>query len=100
MNKKAKPKVEKEKRNLKKTVIGAFELPKEIVYNLPILSLIGNEELSLENYKGVIEYSEERLRFNTSIGVLRIEGKKLFIKQITAESVAVTGVIGKIEFLL
>ncbi len=84
---------------IKKTVTNVFELPKEIVYNLPLLSLIGNDELNIENYKGVIEYSEEKIRLNTSIGVLRIEGKRLFLKQITAETVTITGHIEKIEFV-
>lgn len=90
----------KDKQIIKKTLARMLELPKEIALNLPLISMTGNEELGIENYKGVIEYTEERIRLNTSCGVLKIEGKKLLLKQITTESMVVTGYIRKLEFLL
>ncbi len=76
-----------------------LELPKEVVFNLPIITLIGKEELNIENYKGVIEYSDSKIRFNTSAGIIKIEGKGLLLKQITTENVVVTGAILSIEFI-
>ena len=87
------------KRNLKKTITGMLELPKEIVYNLPLISITGNESMEIENYKGVIEYTEQKIRLNTSCGVLSIEGKKLNIKQITTENILIAGIIIKFEYI-
>lgn len=84
---------------IKRTVTGMLELPKEIVLNQPLISLVGNDELHLENYKGVIEYTEEKIRLNTSTGILKIEGRKLLLKQITAENVTITGIIDKLEYI-
>ena len=83
---------------VKREITAALALPKEIVLNLPLISLYGNEELKLENYKGVVEYTDERVRIATSIGVLRIEGRALLLKQVTSEKISVNGVIVKIEF--
>lgn len=51
------------------------------------------------NYEGIIEYGDEVMRVNTGIGVLRIEGKELFLKQLTSECIVVTGKIKGIIFL-
>ena len=86
--------------DIKKKIVNMFELPKEIVFNLPLINIIGSEEINIENYKGVIEYNLERVRINTSCGVLKIEGKKLLLKQITAENISVNGLISKLEYIL
>jgi len=84
---------------VKREVTAALALPKEIVLNLPLITLYGNEELNLENYKGVVEYTNERIRISTSKGVLKIEGRGLLLKQVTSENISVTGGIVKIEFM-
>ena len=87
-------------KGIKKHVSEALDLPKEVIMNLPLISLTGREELMIENYKGVIEYTEEKIRVNTSVGVLKVEGNNLFLKHITADSIVVTGGILKMEFLI
>lgn len=84
---------------LRRNVVNALELPKEVILNLPLISLTGKEELIIENYKGIIEYGDEVMRVNTAIGVLRIEGKGLLLKQLTSECIVVTGTIKGVLFL-
>ena len=84
---------------VKREVTAALALPKEIVLNLPLITLYGNEELNLENYKGVVEYTGERIRISTSKGILKIEGRNLLLKQVTSENISVTGGILRIEFI-
>lgn len=86
--------------NIRRNMTDALELPREVVLNLPLISITGREELCIENYKGVVEYGEERIRINTGVGVLKIEGKKLFLKHITSENVIITGGIYKLEFVV
>lgn len=87
-------------RKIKSGITNALELPKEIMLNLPLITLIGKNELTIENYKNLIEYNPEKIRLNTSSGILKIEGKKLFLKEITSETVIITGAIMGIEYLL
>ncbi|USF29531.1 sporulation protein YqfC [Clostridium sp. MD294] len=84
---------------LRRNVVNALELPKEVMLNLPLISLTGKEELIIENYKGIVEYGDEVMRVNTAIGVLRIEGKGLLLKQLTSECIVVTGTIKGVLFL-
>ena len=84
---------------LRKNVTEALELPKEIMLNLPLISLVGREEVTIENYKGILEYSEETVRIGTAAGVLRLEGSGLCLKQLSAECIVVTGRIENLSFL-
>ena len=86
--------------NIRSQIANLFELPREIVLNLPVISLIGNEELSIENYKSVVEYSDEAVRISTSCGVLKVEGRKLNLKQMTSEAVTITGTLTNFEFII
>lgn len=92
-------KTEQRQHDIKKNIIRAFELPKEIILNLPVISLTGNEEFEIENYKGIIEYTEEKVRISVNGGTLRLEGKSLLLKQITSENILIAGKISKIEWL-
>ena len=73
----------------------ALELPKEILLHLPLISFIGQEEVTIENYKGILEYSEETVRIGTAAGILRLEGQGLCLKQLSAECMVVTGRVEK-----
>ena len=84
---------------LRKNVTEALELPKEIMLNLPLISLVGREEVTIENYKGILEYGEELVRIGTAAGVLRLTGSGLCLKQLSAECMVVTGRIEKLSFL-
>lgn len=83
----------------RKNMTEALELPKEIMLNLPLISFIGREEVSIENYKGILEYGEETVRVSTATGILRLTGSGLCIKQLSAECLVVTGRVEKMEFL-
>ncbi len=89
----------KVKKNLKKELSAAFEMPEEIVLDLPLISLRGFEEAVIENYKGIIEYSTEKIRVNTSVGILRLTGENMFIKCLDADNIVITGKIKSAEFL-
>lgn len=87
-------------RGFKRNVTDALELPKEVMLNLPLISLTGKEELSIENYKGIMEYGEETIRVNTAAGTIKIQGKELLLKQLTAECIVITGAILRVEFVV
>jgi len=97
--KRKKPKKEEPKANIKEKVTEMLELPKEIVLNVPKLTMVGNTNLIIENYKGIIEYDDKRVRVNTGVGIVRITGDRLVIKEITSEDIMIDGEILSLEFL-
>ncbi len=91
----------KEKRDgisLKEKFSEALELPKELILDVPRITLIGNRQLFLENYKGIIEYEDNKVRIKTHEGVVSLEGSGILIKEITSEDIMVTGTISSIQF--
>lgn len=85
--------------DMKTKVSEAFELPKEITLDLPKISIIGNIQTLIENHKGIIEYNPERIRVNSSIGVIRIEGKEMNLRNIGSDDIIITGEIKSMEYI-
>lgn len=83
---------------IRENLTGLLSLPKEITLNLPMVIITGREEVNIENYKGIVEYTETRIRIHTGCGLLAIEGKKLRLKQITAENVIAAGEIESLNY--
>ncbi|HOM01437.1 MAG TPA: sporulation protein YqfC [Acetivibrio sp.] len=94
-----KRKGEEQKSNLKERMAELLELPKEIVLDLPKITMFGNKNLVVENYKGIIEYDNNKIRVNTGKGTIRVTGESLVIKEITSEDLMIDGEILSLEFL-
>lgn len=88
-----------DKKSIKERLTETLELPKEIILDVPRITVIGNIDIIIENYKGVFEYSDNRIRINTIQGIIKIEGLGLQIKEIVSEEVSINGKIHKIEFV-
>lgn len=80
-------------------LIRSLDLPEEVMLNLPITYLYGNKKIEIYHFKGLIEYQVEKIRINTSIGVLVIQGKNLKIKIMTTEELHIIGRIGQVSYV-
>lgn len=87
------------KKLLPERLTEALDLPKDIVLNLPRLIFTGNRELFIENYRGIVEYSDTVIRINTSECVIKITGTALGIKSIAAEEITLYGRLKTLEFI-
>ncbi|MFI3175291.1 MAG: sporulation protein YqfC [Bacillota bacterium] len=85
--------------NFKKTIANSLALPKEVVLQLPLVTLLGREELSIENHKGILLYSENCIRIATKIGTMELTGTTLSLKQLGGDILIVHGTIDSILFL-
>jgi sporulation protein YqfC len=91
--------VETKSEIIKKGIADLLELPRDIVLDLPKITLVGNLQLYIENHKGIIEYSTGLIRINTKSGILVVTGSDLSIRTIVIEEIIVVGRIDKVEFL-
>ncbi|MGI6539027.1 MAG: sporulation protein YqfC [Caldicoprobacterales bacterium] len=85
--------------SMKSNLSEIFDLPKDIMLNLPRISMIGNNQMMVENHKGIIEYTPQRIRVNSSIGVIRIQGKDMQLKNIASDDIMITGEIKMLEYI-
>jgi len=87
-----------DKKHVKERIAEMLVLPKEIILDLPKITMIGKNQIFIENYKGIIEYDNERIRINTGMGLIKIYGLKLEINTVTNEEIFITGEISNLEF--
>ena len=75
-----------------------FEIPKETLLDVPIISMIGNREIVIENFISIIQYEEEIIRLKTSCGELSILGKRLEAKSMDSEQIRIKGLIEGVNY--
>lgn len=62
------------------------------------LSMTGNKEVFIENYRGIAEYAENSILIQTKTGLLQLTGEKLLIEYYTNEDMKISGNITNIRF--
>lgn len=88
----------KSSHSLKQKITENVEIPKDILSEIPLLSITGEIELTLENHNGIIEYTDSLIRIRTRNGQLRINGKHLKTIFYTNEEIKINGRFDSIEF--
>lgn len=90
------------RQNKKKTKFNrldkVLEMPKEISTNEPKITILGFNQMLIENYKGILEYQEFFIRLNTYIGIININGFNLDLSEMTTDDILITGKIESIDF--
>lgn len=77
----------------------AVDISKEVLLDTVLISCIGNREMTLENYKGILEYSDTCIRIKAKPAQVKITGAGLELKNITRDLLYITGRIDKFCFV-
>ncbi len=81
------------KKKIEHLLANYLELPKDLVMDLPRITLLGNIQLLIENHRGIMEYTTEKIRISISLGELVIAGEGLVLRNIFPDEIAVEGKI-------
>jgi sporulation protein YqfC len=87
------------RKNMRKNIARALELPDEIGVDYLKLSLWGDERLLAENHKGILEYGPGEIVLRSSQGLLRISGRDLTLLSLKADELQITGRITAIGII-
>lgn len=77
----------------------AAGMPKDVVFGVPVITILGRNEVCIENYRGIIEYTEQLVRVQTKSGQIRLTGKRLKIEYYTNDEMKITGYVESLEFI-
>ena len=88
----------KKKTSPKEMLVQSLKLPKDMMMGAFMLSMTGNKEAFIENYKGIIEYTDTCIMLQTKSGQVRFEGSGLVIEYYTNEDMKITGSISGVIF--
>ena len=72
------------------------DLSRDVVAGLPVISMLGDCEVFIENYRGILEYSSEYLKVSTKIGNIRVSGSNLVIYHMNQDEILLRGRISKV----
>ena len=64
-----------------------------------IVTMTGQLEVNVENYRGILEYTDILIRIKSKCGQIRITGKNLQIAYYTNDEMKITGRVEKVEYL-
>ena len=75
-----------------------LEMPEEISSNEPKITIMGFNQMLIENYKGILEYQAFFIRINTYTGIININGFQMSLNEMTGDDIMVTGKIDSVDF--
>ncbi len=76
-----------------------LEVPGDVLYGDVLVKLSGNREAIIENYKGILLYTEEEIAIACKKFTLRICGSGLHIQYFSGSDMKVIGTINTITYI-
>lgn len=84
--------------SLKERLADSVDMSKEIILDSAKIIFIGPREVTVENYKSIIEYTDTKIILDSKPSKLKFEGTNLEVKTITQDFLYIIGKISKLEF--
>ena len=75
-----------------------LEMPREVVSSDAKITILGFNELLIENYKNILEYGETFIKINVFNGTINIHGFNLDLEQMTNDDIRILGKIDSLDF--
>ena len=85
--------------NHKENIIDTLKLPKDVCMGALRVTLTGNSEVWIENYRGILEYTGERILLQARTCQVCLEGTGLSIDYYTNEDMKISGNIVTLHYL-
>lgn len=74
-----------------------LEIPREVVSTDVKITVLGFDEILIENYKNILEYQDILIRINTFQGIININGFDLKLEEMTNDDIKIMGKVDSIE---
>ncbi|MCH5250139.1 MAG: YabP/YqfC family sporulation protein [Lachnospiraceae bacterium] len=83
----------------KEIIVESLKLPKDTMLGASIVSITGNREAFIENYKGILEYTKDTIVLQGKNCRISFQGKQLSIDYYTNEDMKISGIIESVRYL-
>ena len=88
----------KKKKEEKRGLGDALKLPEDVVFGALIVTLTGNQEAYIENYRALLGYTENEITIEGKKETVKIRGSGFLIQYFTNDDMKITGCISSIEY--
>ena len=85
--------------NSKELIVESLKLPKDTMLGAAIVTVTGNREAFIENYKGILEYTTESIVLQGKNCKICFEGRHLSIDYYTNEDMKISGSIDSVRYV-
>lgn len=76
-----------------------MDLPRDVMMDLPRITMIGQIHIYVENHRGLLTFSDKEVRLLLKNGQLLIKGRSFVIKTILPEEILLEGKIDEVLYL-
>ena len=83
----------------KELIVESLRLPKDTMLGAAIVTITGNREAFIENYKGILEYTTESIVLKGKNAKICFEGSSLSIDYYTNEDMKISGKIDTLRYI-
>ncbi len=83
----------------KEKLVESLQLPKDICMGALRVTMTGNCEAWIENYRGILEYSQQMILLQAKNCQVCFEGSRLSIDYYTNEDMKISGCINCVKYL-
>ncbi len=84
--------------SMKTNLVKSLQLPKDVCLGDLKVTLTGNREAWIENYKGILEYTNQLILLQAKTCQVSFEGESLSIDYYTNEDMKISGNISSVHF--
>lgn len=88
-----------EKVSVRRRIADGFDASKEILLDVPKIVMLGDCEVVVENYRGIVEYTPTKIVLDANPREVRVLGTGLEMKSVAKEMLYITGKIESVGFV-
>lgn len=86
-----------DQKSLFRRLLDGADLAEESLPLQPVVELLGDNRVLIENHRGVTQYCTERIQARVSFGAVNIQGGNLRLRYMTGQKLVIVGKIDSIE---
>lgn len=75
----------------KQDIADKLDLPRDIILNVPKITVTGHNEIIIENHKGIVVFNENEVKINSGMGLISINGVNFEILFMGGSTITVGG---------
>lgn len=83
----------------KEVIVEKLDLPKDVLLDVPKIIVIGRNEVTIENHKGIMVFEREKIKINTNMSPIEIKGSEFEILYIAASTITIKGYFDSIGYV-
>lgn len=83
----------------KEVIVEKLDLPKDVLLDVPKIIVIGRNEVTIENHKGIMLFEREKIKINTNMSPIEIKGSEFEILYIAASTITIKGYFDSIGYV-